>query len=419
VTRDDEEGTDARAGAAEGADESLPLSGIHVVELGHIVAGPFCGMVLADLGAEVTKVENPNGGDSTRHGTESGQSVFASMNRNKRSVAIDLGDDDGCSAFERLIADADVVVENFREGALDGFGVPPEAMRERNPELVVCSIKGFGDGPYSEYPALDPVAEAMGGLMSVTGREGMAPVRAGSSVADMTAALFGAVAILGALHDRERTGTGQHLRVPLFESTVTLMGYWLTMTDAFGVVPGPQGASHPNWAPYDVYETGDDEYIFVGPASERHWEALCEAIEAPALLDAPEFETLRDRRAHSDDLDERLGARIAEYDRETLLERLRNAGVPTAPVNDTRAVLDDDHLEATGFFDEIRWPSEATDADLDADVRIPGVPFTSSAFSARQPADPPALGGDTAAVLSELGYSDREIEALREQGAVR
>jgi crotonobetainyl-CoA:carnitine CoA-transferase CaiB-like acyl-CoA transferase len=400
-------------------DRSPPLSDIHIVELGHIVAGPFCSMVLGDMGADVTKVEHPEGGDSVRNGSESGQSVFTSLNRNKRSIAIDISDGEGRAAFKRLVEDADVVIENFREGALEKLEIGPETMREWNEELVVCSIKGFGEGPYQEYPALDPIAEAMSGLMSVTGREGQAPSRAGTSVADMTAALFGAVAVVGGIRDRDQTGTGQHVRVPLFESTVTLMGYWLTLTDAFGAVPGPQGASHPNWAPYDVYETSDGEYIFVGPASEQHWEALCEAIGAEELLSAPEFETIVDRRENTEALNERLSTAIGEYDRGALLERLRDAGVPVAPVNDTAEVLADDHLAATDFFDEVSWPSAGDGCDTEEDIKVPGMPFTSTAFESESPSDPPELGADTAAVLRELGYQDQEIETLVERGAIR
>jgi len=398
---------------------SLPLAGVHVVELGHIVAGPFCSLVLSDLGADVTKVEHPEGGDGVRQGGKSGQSVFTQLNRDKRSVALDLGDDDGRAAFDRLLDDADVVVENFQDGALDRLGIAPDTMRDHHPELIVCSIKGFGDGPYRDLPALDPVAEAMGGLMSVTGRPGMPPVRAGTSVADITAALFGAVAILGGLRDRDRTGAGQHVRVPLFESTVTLMGYWLTMTDAFGDVPGPLGASHPNWAPYDVYECGDGEWLFVGPTAQRHWEALCEAIDAPELLASPAYETVAKRRQNADDLDERLAARFGEYDRASLFERLRGAGVPAAPVNDTEAVLSDEHLAATDFFEEVSWPLGETAADVDGEVKVPGVPFTSSAYPSRTVEDPPRLGADTIDVLEELGYTEQDIEALLDRGVVR
>jgi crotonobetainyl-CoA:carnitine CoA-transferase CaiB-like acyl-CoA transferase len=398
---------------------SPPLADIHVVELGHIVAGPFCSMVLGDLGADVTKVEYPDGGDSVRNGSESGQSVFTSLNRNKRSIAIDLTDEAGRAAFKKLIEDADVVIENFRDGALEGLGVAPETMREWNPELVVCSIKGFGEGPYQDYPALDPIAEAMSGLMSVTGREGAPPSRAGTSVADMAAALFGAVAVVGGVRDRDRTGVGQYIRVPLFESTITLMGYWLTLTDAFGTVPGPQGASHPNWAPYDVYETSDGEYLFIAPASEGHWERFCEAIEAHELLDVPEFETIEDRRENVDELDEQLSKRIVEYTQETLLQRLRDIGVPAAPVNDTADVLDDEHLAATGFFNEVDWPTDGAGPDNDAVIKIPGAPFTTSAFEPDPPSGPPELGADTATVLEGLGYSEEEIDALVERGAVR
>lgn len=398
---------------------SPPLSDIHIVELGHIVAGPFCSMVLGDLGADVTKVENPDGGDSVRNSSESGQSVFTSLNRNKCSIAINLTDEAGMAAFKELVENADVVIENFRDGALEGLGVAPETMREWNPELVVCSIKGFGDGPYQDYPALDPIAEAMSGLMSVTGREGAPPSRAGTSVADMTAALFGAVAVVGGVRDRDRTGDGQHIRVPLFESTITLMGYWLTLTDAFGTVPGPQGASHPNWAPYDVYETSDGEYLFIAPASEGHWESFCEAIEADELLDVPEFETIEDRRENVDELDEQLSRRIVDYTQKTLLERLRDIGVPAAPVNDTADVLNDEHLAATGFFDEVDWPTDGPGPDNDAVIKIPGAPFTSSAFESDPPSGPPELGADTATVLKELGYSEEEIDSLVERGAVR
>jgi crotonobetainyl-CoA:carnitine CoA-transferase CaiB-like acyl-CoA transferase len=401
--------TAERDGATDGA---RPLDGVQVLELGHIVAGPFCTLVLSDLGADVTKVEHPKGGDSVRGGSESGRSVFTVMNRDKRSVTLDIGDEDGRAAFERLVEDADVLVENFREGALERLGAAPTDLREQNPQLVVCSIKGFGDGPYRGRPALDPVAEAMSGLMSVTGRSGMPPVRAGTSVADMVASLFGAISVIGGLRDRQRTGTGQHIRVPLFESTVTLMGYWLTMTDAFGEVPGPQGASHPNWAPYDVYETADEQWVFVGPSSEEHWRALCKCLDAPELAADAKFETVVDRRAHSDELDTRLSEHVGEIQRDDLLEALHEAGVPAAPVNDTESVLDDEHLTQTEFFSKVQWPEDDDAGDVGKSVRVPRLPFDSTAFGHQSAESPPALGEDTVAVLEGVGYSEGEIEAL-------
>jgi crotonobetainyl-CoA:carnitine CoA-transferase CaiB-like acyl-CoA transferase len=256
--------------------------------------------------------------------------------------------------------------------------------------------------------------------MSVTGREDMPPVRAGTSVADMTASLFGVISILSALQNRHRTGTGQHVRVPLFESTVTLMGYWLTMTDTFGEVPGPQGASHPNWAPYDIYATADEQWVFIGPASERHWEALCEAIDAVEITSLPRFATVETRRKHSDELDELLSARIREFDRDELVERLRRAGIPAAPVNDTEAVLNDEHLAEAEFFATVDWPEEdpSTEIPGEGEIRVPTLPFTSSAFSPESAVNPPSLGADTTTVLKRLGYSDAEIESLIDRGII-
>lgn len=401
----------------DSAGGSRPLDGVHVLELGHIVAGPFCTLVLSDLGAEVTKVEHPEGGDSVRNGSKSGRSVFTAMNRDKRSVTLNIGDDDGKEAFKRLVEDADVVVENFRDGALDRLGVAPSTLMEYNPELVVCSIKGFGEGPYQGRPALDPVAEAMSGLMSVTGRSGVPPVRAGASVADMATSLFGAISVLSGLRSRQLSGTGQHVRVPLFESTVTLMGYWLTMTDAFGDVPGPQGASHPNWAPYDVYKTADDEWVFLGPSSEEHWRILCECLDAPELAADPKFKTIEDRRAHSDELDDRLSDYVETFERAELLETLHEAGVPAAPVNDTESVLDDEHLAQTDFFAQVKWPEDGRD-DVEGEVKVPQLPLDSTAFESKSAENPPTLGEHTVSVLKEVGYSKAEIEALAKRNVI-
>jgi crotonobetainyl-CoA:carnitine CoA-transferase CaiB-like acyl-CoA transferase len=396
---------------------SLPLEDVTVLELGHIVAGPFCTLVLSDLGAEVTKIEHPKGGDSVRNGSKSGRSVFTAMNRNKRSVTLNIGDDDGKAAFKRLVDDADVVVENFRDGALDRLGTAPSTLMEYNPELVVCSIKGFGEGPYQGRPALDPVAEAMSGLMSVTGQPGVPPVRAGTSVADMVTSLFGAISVLSGLRDRQLSGTGQHVRVPLFESTVTLMGYWLTMTDAFGDVPGPQGASHPNWAPYDAYETADGEWLFIGPSSEEQWRTLCKCLDSPELAADAKFETIEDRRVHSDELDVRLSNHVETFEQAELLDKLHDAGVPAAPVNDTERVLDDEHLAQTDFFAQVQWPDDGRD-DVEGDVRVPRLPFVSTGFEPDPPETPPTLGEDTVSVLEEIGYSEVEIEALAKRDVI-
>lgn len=392
--------------------DALPLADVTVLELGHIVAGPFCSLLLADLGAEVVKVEHPNGGDAIRNSSPVGSSSFNYVNRDKASVTINLKSGDGAHLFKELAAEADVVVENFAPGTAERLGVGYDDLEEINDELVYCSIKGFNDGPYQNYPALDPVAEAMSGLMSVTGRPGDPPVRSGTSLADMAASFYGALSVVSALRHRDRTGEGQRLNVPLFESTVSLMGYWLSYTQAYDDIPAPLGAGHPNWAPYDVFQTDDDTWVFVGPSSERQWRAFCEALDL-SLHEDPRFETIEDRRANRDVLNELISTRFASIEANEVVERLRAVGVPVAPVNNTREVCEDPHLHETDAFATIQ-----TVEGREADVDVPRFPVRSTGFERIESEDPPRLGEDTTAVLGALGYDDEEIAALREQDAI-
>lgn len=390
-----------------------PLSDVTVVELGHIAAGPFCSLLLAELGAEVVKIEHrASGGDSVRDSTPVGNSLFNAVNRNKQSVSIDLKTEGGLAAFETLIAETDVFVENLRPGAPDRLGIGYDDLRSVNDGLVYCSIKGFNEGPYQDLPALDPVAEALSGLMSVTGHSGSPPARAGTSVADMTAALFGAFGIVGALRQRATTGEGQHLTAPLFESTVSLMGYWLAYTQAYDDIPEPIGAGHDNWAPYNVYRSADERWVFVGPSSQRDWEALCRALDIE-LHERPAFETLADRRENEAELDTELGGVIGEHDAETVVSLLRAADVPVALVQNLKEVTEDDHMAATGGFVDVD-----TVAGAPAEVSVPRFPVRSSGFEPPAATDPPELGEHTERVLRGLGYSDGEIERLRAEGCL-
>ncbi|MFB6126045.1 MAG: CaiB/BaiF CoA transferase family protein [Halolamina sp.] len=399
------------ADALPGA-EGRPLSDVTVLELGHIVAGPFCAMVLADLGAEVIKIEHPGGGDAVRDSSPVGNSSFNYVNRNKLSVSLDLKSEPGADLFDDLLAEADVLVENFASGTADRLGVGSEECRAVNEELVYCSVKGFNPGPYEEYPALDPVAEALSGVMSVTGHPGEPPVRSGTSLADMTASLYAAVSVLGALRQRDATGEGQHVTVPLFESTVSLMGYWLAYAQAYDETPGPLGASHPNWAPYDVFPTADDEWVFIGPSSEASWGRLCEALSVD-LDEDDRFATLPDRRENREALRTALAETTAEHDADALVALLRDAGVPVAPVNDALDVVDDDHLIATDALGEI----DATEG-AEGTLRVPTFPGRSTAYDVVEATDPPALGEDTDAVLAALGYDAAERERLRKEGVI-
>lgn len=390
-----------------------PLADVRVVELGHLVAAPFCTQLLSDLGAEVIKVENrAMGGDSVRDSGPLGTSLFDALNRNKRGVTLDLKADRGRAAFERLIAESDVFVENYAPGVVERLGIEYESLAAVNGALVYCSIKGFGDGPYEDDPALDPVVEARSGLMSVTGLPGEQPVRVGTSIADMTASFYATIGILAALRDRERTGEGAHVEAPMFESTLSLMAYWLAYTQSTGIVPGPIGASHLDWAPYDVFRTADEEWIFVGPSSQRHWERLCDALEL-SLHEDERFATLPDRIEHREALREALQREFDSWDRSALLERLREAGVPVAPVNDVGDVLADEHLRATDALTEIE-----TTAGPAGTVAVPKFPVRSNRFDPPEGERPPTLGEHTAVVLAELGYTDEEIAALEADGVI-
>lgn len=393
-------------------DEQRPLADVTVLELGHIIAGPFCSMLLADLGAKVIKVEHPERGDAIRDSSPIGNSSFNYVNRNKLGVTVDLKSEAGRAVFADLLQEADVLVENFAAGAAERLGIGYDDVADLKKDVIYCSVKGFNPGPYETYPALDPVAEALSGVMSVTGHPGQPPVRSGTSLSDMAASLYGAIAILGGIRQRDATGDGQYITVPLFESTVSLMGYWLAYTQAYDEVPEPMGASHPGWAPYDVFQTKDNEWVFIGPSSDRQWRRFCDALELE-FHEQDRFATLSDRLANRSELQELVGSVCAEYVREDLVARLQEASVPVAPVNDTADVCADPHLEETDALGEVR----ATEGPGER-IRTPRFPVRTTGYDRVEFTDPPKLGEDTTAVLTALGYEHEEIETLREEGAI-
>ncbi|AUV82709.1 CoA transferase [Salinigranum rubrum] len=431
ATRDTDASRDGRDPLGDDGSDR-PLADTVVVELGHIVAGPFCSLLLADLGATVVKVEHPDGGDVTRDSSPLGNASFNYVNRDKVSVTLDLKAEGGREVFLDLVREADVLVENYGPGTTERLGVGYDDLREVNPRLVYCAVKGFNDGPYSDYPALDPVAEALSGLMSVTGYPDHPPARCGTSIADMAAALYGALSVVAALRQRERTGEGQKVSAPLFESTVALMGYWLAYVQAYDADPEPLGAGHSNWAPYDVFRTARDEnptatesgksrdertsrdenWVFIGPSSQRQWEALCDALDL-TLDDREEYATRERRLEHKHALNAELEEALRSFSRSEVLERLREAGVPVAPVNDVRAVAADPHLVATDALTKVESVEGAR-----ARVDVPRYPVRSTAFDRRESASPPELGGDTETVLRSLGYSDERIAELAADGVV-
>lgn len=372
-----------------------PLADLKVLELGNIVAGPFASSILADLGAEVVKIERPGVGDSIRSSGEAGDAIFNALNRNKRSIALDLKAEEDMEALYRLVDVADIFIENFGRGTPERLGIGYEELRERNPALIYLSIKGFREGPYGDHAGMDVVAEAMSGLMSVTGEPGRQPVRVGTSIADMGGAMYGVMGVLVALRERARTGEGQRVDGTLFESAAHWMGYWLTYADRFGRDPEPLGASHPSWGLYDVFET-DGGWLFVGVTNDRQWQAFTAATGMADLREDARFDTAEDRRANKAELLATVQERLRGDDREELFARLTDANVPAAPVNQPSELLDDPGLEAANLIGRFRADEEGS-----PELQTVLAPISGERFGPSQYRDPPAVGEHTEEVLAE------------------
>jgi itaconate CoA-transferase len=368
---------------------TTPLDGLSVIELGHVVAAPYATLMLADLGADVVKVEHPGHGDHMRVAGDTGRAIFAAMNRNKLSVALDLRDADDYESLLGLVSEADVVVENFAPGAMASLGLDYETLRQENPGLIYVSIKGYdAAGPYAERPATDPIVQAMSGLMSVTGHADRPPARAGTSIVDIATAQNAVIAVLLALQSRLVTGEGRYVSVPLFRTSVSLMAYWLAYVQMFDRLPQRMGASHSLYAPYNVYPTADGS-VFIGATSDAHWRALKGVVGLSMGYDDRE-----ERLQHRDEIDDALVAALTDRRCTELVDALLSVDVPAAPVNDLGDVVSDPHLAATDALTEI-------DTDDATGVRVPWtIPWTRPTAHAR---DPPELGADTAVVLGSRG----------------
>jgi crotonobetainyl-CoA:carnitine CoA-transferase CaiB-like acyl-CoA transferase len=327
----------------------LPLEGIRVVEFSHMVMGPSCGLVLADLGAEVIKVEPTGKGDPTRYLTSSGAGFFASFNRNKKSVTLDLAAAEGIATAKRLVATADVFLENFRPGALEAKGLGYAALSAANPRLVYCSLKGFLTGPYEKRTALDEVVQMMSGLAWMTGPVGR-PLRAGAPVNDMMGGMFGAIAILAALRDRDRTGKGQYLQSGLFENAAWLVSTHMMQHAVTGKAPEPMSAGKRAWGVYDVFTTADAKQLFVGVVTERQWEIFTGLLDEPALRD-PAYATNNDRSKAREKLIPLVAAILVKRDCAGIEAMCEKAGLPFARVQTPSDLFDDPHLAAGGMID--------------------------------------------------------------------
>lgn len=392
-----------------------PLAGLKVLELGQLIAGPFAAKTLADFGAEVVKIEPPGAGDPLRKWRllKAGTSVWWQVqSRNKRSLALDLRSPEGQDIVRRLAAEADVLVENFRPGALEGWGLDPEALMQANPRLVVLRISGYGQsGPYRDRPGFGVVAEAMGGLRHLTAEPGRVPVRVGVSIGDTLASLHGVIGILMALHERARSGRGQVIDVALYEAVFNCMESLLPEYSAFGAVRGPGGSALPGIAPSNAYRCADGGYVLVAGNGDSIFKRLMKAIGRADLGADPGLADNTGRVARVVEIDAAIGAWAAGQTVGQALAVLEQAEVPAGRIYTVADIAADPHYRARGMIEGQRMADGST-------VEVPGViPKLSRTPGARRhPA--PALGQDTDAVLRELGLDEAQIRALKARGVV-
>lgn len=393
-----------------------PLKGLRVIDLTHVMAGPVCTLMLADMGADVIKIERPPGGDDSRHmapptiGDTS--AAFLMMNRNKRSVALNLKTPGGRKALRDLVAGADILVENFRPGALEKLGLGYNDFKVEKPDLIWAAISGYGrTGPYSDRPGFDLMAQAMSGIMSFTGEgPGRPPIKVGAPIADITAGVLAATAILGALHHRAATGQGQMVESSLFEAAIMHTFWQSAMTFATGKAPEPMGSAHPLDGPYQAFATADG-WVAIGAANQNTWERFARAIDAPHMIEDARFLTNPDRMTHLADLIALLDPILAARTTDDWLETLGAAGVPVAPVLDVAQMHKDPQAIARGMIATVQHSTLGQLQTLGSPLKFGATPVNLGAGA-------PRLGEHSRSVLAEIGYSAEALSALEAEGAL-
>ena len=392
-----------------------PLQGLKVIEMGQLIAGPFAAKTLADFGAEVVKIEPPGAGDPLRQWrlVKDGTSVWWQVqSRNKRSVALDLRKPEGQDIVRRLVAEADVLIENFRPGAMEGWGLGPEVLQALNPRLIMLRVSGYGQtGPYRDRPGFGVVGEAMSGLRHLTGEPGRVPVRVGVSIGDTLAALHGVIGILMALHHRHRSGQGQVIDVALYEAVFNCMESLLPEYSAFGTVRGPAGSALPGIAPTNAYVCQDGGYALVAGNGDSIFKRLMQCIGRPDLADDPELGSNAGRVKRVQELDAAIGAWTAGRTVDEALAALASAEVPSGKIYTVADIAADAHYAARGMLEQVTL-------DDGSALTVPGFVPKLSLTPGGHHRNAPALGQDTDAVLREVGLSEAQIAELRARGVV-
>lgn len=383
-----------------------PLVGIKVVEMTHMVMGPAIGAILGDLGADVIKVE-PISGDKTRNLTGAGSGYFLTFNRNKRSIAVDVKSKQGKDIVLKLLTGTDVFIENFRSGAMEKLGLGYDDLKSVNPKLIYCSAKGFLEGPYQNRTALDEVAQMMGGLAYMTGPPGQ-PLRAGSSVIDIMGGMFGVIAILAAVQERQTSGTGQKVTSALFENVVYLMGQHMAQTATTGSPPPPMSVRVSAWAVYDIFETKDDEQVFVGVVSDGQWKSFCAAFGLTDFREDKAMDLNANRVAKRNLIIPIINTLFKQYTKQDLMEKLEQTGLPFAPISKPEDLFEDPHLNESGGLLDIDLPQGGQ-------TKLPALPIQMKGNRFGVEHQVPKLGEHTREVLKELGFDEVLINQMVEE----
>jgi crotonobetainyl-CoA:carnitine CoA-transferase CaiB-like acyl-CoA transferase len=394
---------------------SVSLEGIRVLDLSRVLAGPFCGMLLSDLGADVIKIEDTASGDESRTWPphKDGESAaFLVINRNKRDMTLDLKAAEGAAILKRMVATADVLIENFRTGTMESFGLGYEVLSAINPRLVYCSISAFGrTGPRKDSAGYEALMQAFSGIMSITGEPDGAPLRCGVSFLDLTTGIFSAFGILNALLFRERTGIGQRVDGSLLETAVTLLNYHAEGYLLTGTQPKPLGSSHPSLSPYRTFKCRDGQWVFIAGANDRFWRRLAPALGLPELASDPRFAVNIERVKNRRELEALLEKAIAAQDREPLLKALEDAGVPATPVNTVAQVMEDAQTAARSMIERVVHPRLG-------EIPVVGTPIKFSRMKAGARRSAPLKGQHTDEILAEYEFSGADIAALRAKKVV-